>query len=390
VVAGEPLTLTASIDGLNPTGTVEFFDGATSLGTAAVSGGVAQLTTSSLAVGSHTLSAVYSGDATNTSDTSDDVGVSVLALATVDLAASTSTAMVGDPVTLTATVFGESPTGTVEFFDGATSLGAVALVGGVAELTTNALAAGPHTLGAVYSGDATNTAATSADQAVSVLAEATVDLAASASVVIVGDPITLTATVTGDSPTGTVEFFDGATSLGTITVVGGVAELTVDGLPAGDYLFSAVYSGDPANTTATSSGLPVTVSPPPSAESDVANANTGGEVTITGDNFEAGSEVQIWLMTDTPVLLAIVSVDGVGSFAADVTLPAGILGEFNVEVRGTDAVGEVATVVLDLNIQDGLPATGVFRALTMLAAVLLLAGVLVLLQTTGSRRRVQI
>lgn len=64
-----------------------------------------------------------------------------------------------DTVTLTAIVKGASPTGTVVFKDGATTLGTVALTNGSASMTTT-FAAGAHTLSAAYSGDAQNPAAT--------------------------------------------------------------------------------------------------------------------------------------------------------------------------------------------------------------------------------------
>ncbi|MBJ7356794.1 Ig-like domain-containing protein [Nocardioides sp.] len=51
--------------GATPTGTVQFHEGATLLGSAPLSGGVARLDVSSLAVGNHTLSATYTGDATH-------------------------------------------------------------------------------------------------------------------------------------------------------------------------------------------------------------------------------------------------------------------------------------------------------------------------------------
>jgi hypothetical protein len=58
----------------------------------------------------------------------------------------------GNAVTLTATVTssGGTPTGSVEFFDGASSLGTVTLTNGKAQLTTSALALGVHSLTAVY------------------------------------------------------------------------------------------------------------------------------------------------------------------------------------------------------------------------------------------------
>ena len=59
----QPVTLTASITPAAAAGTVVFYDGATQLGSAALSGGSAQLTTTQLAVGSHTLSAAYNPNA---------------------------------------------------------------------------------------------------------------------------------------------------------------------------------------------------------------------------------------------------------------------------------------------------------------------------------------
>ena len=73
-------------------------------------------------------------------------------------------AVQGDNVTLKATVAAVAtadgtPTGTVEFFDGATSLGSVSLsataTGTEASVTLNTLAVGPHPITAVYSGDGT-------------------------------------------------------------------------------------------------------------------------------------------------------------------------------------------------------------------------------------------
>src|SRR5262249_54744430 len=53
-----------------PTGTVTFTDGVTMLGSASLSGGQATFTTSSLAAGSHSIVAMYGGDASFTGNTS--------------------------------------------------------------------------------------------------------------------------------------------------------------------------------------------------------------------------------------------------------------------------------------------------------------------------------
>lgn len=64
---GDAVTITATLapsDAGSATGTVTFFDGATNLGTAPVSGNTASISVSNFTLGAHTLTASYSGDAT--------------------------------------------------------------------------------------------------------------------------------------------------------------------------------------------------------------------------------------------------------------------------------------------------------------------------------------
>jgi hypothetical protein len=75
VLAGQPLTLTAIVVGVNPgfglpTGAVLFMDGPTAIGSGSLSGGVATFTTAALAPGNHPLSAIYVGDLNFSSSTS--------------------------------------------------------------------------------------------------------------------------------------------------------------------------------------------------------------------------------------------------------------------------------------------------------------------------------
>jgi len=78
---GQAVTFTATVTGASPTGTATFKDGSTVLGTGILSAGVATFTTSSLAVGSHSITVSYSGDASNLANTStvltQSVGVPV-------------------------------------------------------------------------------------------------------------------------------------------------------------------------------------------------------------------------------------------------------------------------------------------------------------------------
>jgi hypothetical protein len=153
------------VSGAAPTGTVQFKDGAFNLGASvALSTAAATLNTNALTTaGSHSITAVYSGDAGNTASTSPAMIESVTqATSTVGVTASAASISVGQSVTFTATVSGGAPTGTVQFTDGVTQLGAsVALSGATATLTTTALSAGSHGIAAIYSGDANNLGNTS-------------------------------------------------------------------------------------------------------------------------------------------------------------------------------------------------------------------------------------
>lgn len=82
---------------------------------------------------------------------------------TTSLGSSLNPSVVGQSVTLTATVSGTAPTGTVQFSEGGVNMGApVALSGGgTATLVTSTLAQGSHSIIATYSGDASNTGSAS-------------------------------------------------------------------------------------------------------------------------------------------------------------------------------------------------------------------------------------
>jgi len=77
--AGANIALTAATSATTgtPTGTITFLDGATTLGTAALSGGAASFTVSTLAVGNHSLTASYSGATGFTASTSAAVALVV-------------------------------------------------------------------------------------------------------------------------------------------------------------------------------------------------------------------------------------------------------------------------------------------------------------------------
>ena len=166
---GQRATLAAAVIPLGgtvtPTGTVAFLDGGTVLGTAPLSGGIAQFSTTALAAGPHFIFAVYLGNATFASSVSSPGVHNVFSgtapqAAPLALAAAPTPAALGDPVTFTATITPSSgtPTGTVVFLVDNTLLGTAPLVdlgGGAFQATTStsALSAGLHVVSAIYVGD---------------------------------------------------------------------------------------------------------------------------------------------------------------------------------------------------------------------------------------------
>jgi hypothetical protein len=78
-VSGQPITLTATVAPASATGTLTFLDGNTSIGSASLTSGKGMLSLSTLGVGSHSLSAAYSGDAADSASSSNVVTVTISA-----------------------------------------------------------------------------------------------------------------------------------------------------------------------------------------------------------------------------------------------------------------------------------------------------------------------
>ena len=281
---GTAVTFTATVSGRSPTGSVSFKDGTTPLATVNLAGGAATFTTSSLSVGYHNLTAIYGGDGFNGPSASPPLTETVNATypmpSTTALTLTPGTITVGQSVTLTATVQGASPTGTVDFIDDTTStlLGTSPLISGSATLSTAVLSVGSHAISAGYSGDVSNFSS------VSVQATVTVNMAVSATALAVtpattteGQSVTLTATVTGVTgvtglnPTGMVSFMDGTAALGTGTLMAnGTATFSTSTLTVGMHSLSASYGGDPNFNPGISAAVTETVNAkpvPPSSSS---------------------------------------------------------------------------------------------------------------------------
>ena len=177
----------------------------------------------------------------------------------------------GAPVTFTATVTGNLPTGYVWFYDGITLLGAGTLnASHQAACTTSLLAGGAHSISAVYPGDSNNGPgySNSLSQTVADSRAATTTslaLSAGSNPSAFGAAVSATASVTGTAPSGSVAFYDGATLLGTATLDGSShASLTTSGLAVGWRALTAAYLGDALNApSSTPSSMFQAVNPPP-------------------------------------------------------------------------------------------------------------------------------
>jgi hypothetical protein len=231
--------------------TVTFEEGTIVLGTGTLSSGTATFSTSTLAVGTNLITAVYGGDAGFASSKS-------VVLKQVVTKASTGTSILStvnpssfaQSVTFVAIVppqFTGTPTGTVTFKNGTTTLGTAALISGVASYTTAKLAVGTWSITAVYPGNTLFTASTSTalPQVVS-QASTTTTLVSSLNPSTHGQAVTFTAKVAGQyggTISGTVTFQDGSTTLGTIAITAGAAKLTTSALASGAHSITATYNG---------------------------------------------------------------------------------------------------------------------------------------------------
>jgi Bacterial Ig-like domain (group 3)/FG-GAP-like repeat len=182
---------------------------------------------------------------------------------TTALQTSLASATPGAAITLTASVFGTNPTGSVSFSANGNNLGTEVLANGTATLPTSFANAGSYTVTATYAGDSNNTASTSSPVGITITPATTATtLQTTASAGNVNGQITLKATVSGDSPTGSVLFAAGTTSLGTATLTNGVATLQTSFAAAGSYATTATYQGDQNNAASTSSAVTIVIAAP--------------------------------------------------------------------------------------------------------------------------------
>ena len=139
-------------------------------------------------------------------------------------------------------------------------------LGGTAVTVTSAtvLETGIYTLSVVFT-PVDDIAYTSASGSVSFTvnkAEPSVELVSSANPAVLSNSVSLTATVSAaaSTPTGSVDFYDGTTLLGSGTLASGSATYATSSLSSGMHSITAIYSGDSNFTSVTSAAVSQVVS----------------------------------------------------------------------------------------------------------------------------------
>jgi hypothetical protein len=278
-VHGAKVTLTAKVSsatagGPTPTGTVELRAGGSVLGSTTLnSKGVATFKTASLGVGDDTIVATYGGDAHNSPGESAGLTQVVKQAVThVALTSSASEAPHGSSGYLLATVTvaapgSGTPTGTVTFMEGSTTLATVALSGKTAKYLLNTFAPGTHAITAVYDGDESNEPSEPAGFTETIVKASTqIALTSSVNPASHGSSGYLLATIKVVSPgggilTGNVTFMEGSKVLATVALSGKTARYSLKALAVGTHTITATYDGDTNNEPSEPAGVTETIEP---------------------------------------------------------------------------------------------------------------------------------
>ncbi|SNT44215.1 Ig-like domain (group 3) [Granulicella rosea] len=256
---GASLTFTATVKGAATTpttGTVAFLNGTTTLGTASVgAGGIASAAIVPPA-GALSITAVFTPAGINyaaSASTAQAVTIAkaVLTVTAANVSRQFGTANPSFTYTINGFVNGDTQASATTGAPTETSAATATSPQGSYPITIAAgtLAAGNYSF-TLVNGTLTVTPATPA-----------ITLAASTTSTYAGTPVVLSVTLSSSvgTPTGTVNFLSGTSSLGTATVSNGAASLTTSALALGVDAVTAVYSGDTAFSPVTSAAISITV-----------------------------------------------------------------------------------------------------------------------------------
>jgi hypothetical protein len=322
---GQTVTFTATVAGTTPTptGTVTLTNTstnpATTLGTITLASGTGQFTASSLAAGSYSVTASYSGDSIYDVSTSTAKTLAIQALATPTLVVtpSSSSLTTKQALSVQVSVSGGSgnptPTGSVTLSGGGYTSAATSLSSGSATIVipASSLGVGADTLTVSYSGDSNYSSATGT-ASVTVTAvplTPTVKVTPGENALDSGSALSVTTAVTGAgaTPTGTVTLTGGGYTSAAVTLSGGSATIAIpaNSLSAGTDTLTVSYSGDSnyvagtgtASVTVTASVFTLAASTPAAVAPGSPAAST---VTVTTATGYAGTVTLTCALTTSP------------------------------------------------------------------------------------------
>jgi hypothetical protein len=333
---GQLVTFTASVTPAHtgagaPGGSVAFADGASALATVTVdSTGHATFSTTSLAMGMHTITATFTGTA-GWGSSSASIDQDINEETTTAISTNPTTSNFGQPVTFTATVAVENPaagtpTGNVTFTEGAILLAVVAVDGsGHAVFTTSVLSVGNHDLMASFAGTGGYEDSSGTSGPILVQDGTNTTVIASPTVSAFGQAVTFTATIAAADagagiPAGTVTFTEGATVLasGVSVDASGHAGFTSSALSVGGHTITATFTGTAGwLTSAGNAALTVNRAGTSTAVSTSANPSVFGQsitltATVTVVSPGSGAPTGTVTFLDGTTTLGTGTLDGTG------------------------------------------------------------------------------
>jgi len=349
IVYGQSVTFSATVTPTTggfatPTGFVTFMDGTTFLGqTLLNSAGQTSFTTSSLAPGSQTITAIYESDSVYAMSSGNNSSNPVIVQegTNTTVTSSPNPSVFGQSVTVTATVTSVdagagTPSGTVTFALGGNVLASGVPVNSVgqASFSTTALPVGTDIISAAFTGNSGWASSSGDDRNAPQLVlqdSSTTTVSAAPATSVFGTAVVFTATVTANAPgsgtpTGAVTFTEGAAILGTGVLNGnGQTTLATSALAVGSQTITATYGGDANFTKST---------------------GTTTEIVTKGTTSVAVAAVPNVVVYSQPVTLtALVRVvTGVGIPTGSVTFTVGstILGAVAINVNGEATITTAA------------------------------------------------
>ena len=319
------LVAPAAANTLAPGGSVQFIRTFTASGLAInlgapvlLAAGKAVLSPTLIPSGAYSISVVYTGDTNFAASTSNTLALTVTAVPTTTTLAGLSTTVTSTTasnVTITVVAPGGGtvdPTGTVQLTVDTVNYGAPLPLAGTpagfastTRPTSLILAAGTHSVCAVYTGDTIYAASTSTcSTVVSTTTPVIIGLTPATASIYSYQTTPLVATITGISPTvaatSTVTFKDGGAVLATVTPAyagpTGSYTYTAGPLSVGIHTLTATFDGDNTYAAAISNASSVTVAlatvtlaPAAPSLTLIAGSSATDIITLTSLNF-AGSE----------------------------------------------------------------------------------------------------